>query len=79
MPQAELESGKLKRQRPAKKGGILHSAEACAPRSEGLRLLEGLAATGLRAIRYASEVGHTRLGQACVGVCAEADCQGCCQ
>ena len=52
--QEELAAGKAKR--PNKKGVPVKAAEGQAPELDGMRLLEGLAASGLRSIRYASEV-----------------------
>lgn len=53
----ELSSGKLKRVR-TKKGVPPRPPGSVLPdNSEGIVVLEGLAATGLRSIRYALEVG----------------------
>lgn len=56
--EAELASGKLKKYQFTKKGGIMRTPTA--PESEekipGLRVFEGLAASGLRSLRYAMEV-----------------------
>ena len=51
----ELQDGTLKRS-AIKKGAAVRAADGQAPELDGLRLLEGLAASGLRSIRYAAEV-----------------------
>ena len=60
--QQDMDSGKLKVRRVSKPGGPkCLDPEALAERAAdttGIRILEGLAASGLRSIRYALEVSH---------------------
>ena len=61
--QQELQAGKSKR--GSKKGVPVRAPDGQAPELEGMRLLEGLAASGLRSIRYAAEVSITAAAACC--------------
>ena len=69
MRREELQSGKLKirpvKQKGPKAPGTMLNAEEEKKSPEDIRILEGLAASGLRAIRYALEVRHSPDSQSC--------------